>query len=143
MQNIRYALIISIVAFSMIIFSMSASAQQGTPPAGAPQSGGQGAAPAGGGGGGGGESRFDLINKAVNLTADEQVKVKAELKKTDDELSSLRKEFPTWNADAKAAIDKMWARETERMLKVLNNDQKPKYQAWIKAWLEERSKDSH
>ena len=138
MRNIRYALIISIVAFSMIAFSMSASAQQGTPPAGAPQSGAQGAAPAGGG-----ESRFDLINKAVNLTADQQVKVKAELQKTDEDLSSLRKEFPTWNAEAKAAIDKMWAKETERMLKVLNNDQKPKYQAWIKAWLEERSKDSH
>jgi len=138
MQNIRHALIISIVAFTMIAFSMIASAQQGTPPAGAPQAGGQGAAPAGGG-----ESRFDLINKAVNLTADQQVKVKAELQKTDEELSVLRKEFPAWNADAKAAIDKMWVRETERMLKVLNDDQKPKYQAWIKAWLEERAKDQH
>jgi len=41
------------------------------------------------------------------------------------------------------AVNKMWARETERMLKVLNDDQKPKYQAWIKAWLEERAKDKH
>jgi hypothetical protein len=126
------------IAFSMIAISMPSSAQQGPPPAGAPQAGGQGAAPAGGG-----ESRFDLINKAVNLSADQQVKVKAELQKTDEELSSLRKEFSTWNAEAKAAIDKMWVKETERMIKVLDKDQKPKYEAWIKSWLEERSKDSH
>jgi hypothetical protein len=140
MKNIKYALILSIAAFSMIAFSMTVSAQQGNPPAGGSQGGAQGSAPAGGGGG---ESRFDLINKAVTLTADQQVKVKAELQKTDEELSVVRKEFTTWNADARAAIDKMWARETERMLKVLNADQKPKYQAWIKAWLEERNKDKH
>jgi Spy/CpxP family protein refolding chaperone len=139
MRNIRYTILISIVSFAIIAFSMTASAQQGNPPAGgAPQAGAQGAAPAGGG-----ESRFDLINKAVTLTADQQAKVKAELQKTDEELSSLRKEFPTWNDAAKAAIDKMWARETERMLKVLNENQKPNYQAWIKAWLAERSKDNH
>jgi hypothetical protein len=71
------------------------------------------------------------------------VKVKAELQKTDEELSAVRKDFPTWNEDAMTAINKMWARETERMLKVLNDDQKPKYQAWINAWLEERAKDKH
>ena len=120
---------------------MAASAQPGAPPAGAPQAGGQGAPPPGGGGGG--ESRFDLINKAVNLTPEQQLRVKAELQKTDAELSALRQDFPTWNENARAAIDKMWARETERMLKVLNNDQKPKYQAWIKAWLDERAKDQH
>jgi hypothetical protein len=139
MRNIRYALLISVVSFAMFAFVMTASAQQGNSPAGAPQAGAQGAAPSQGGG----ESRFDLINKAVNLTADQQVKVKAELQKTDEELSSLRKAFPTWNAEAKAAIDKMWAKETERMLKVLNADQKPKYEAWIKSWLEERNKDKH
>ena len=142
MQNIRHALIISIIVFTMIVFSMTVSAQQETPPAVAPQAGGQGAPPAGGGGGGG-ESRFDLINKAVNLTPEQQVKVKAELQKTDEELSVVRKDFPTWNEEAMTAINKMWARETERMLKVLNDDQKPKYQAWIKAWLEERAKDKH
>jgi hypothetical protein len=138
MKKIKYTIFITIVAFSMIAFSMAVSAQQ-TPPAGAPPSGAQGAQPARGGG----ESRFDLINKAVGLTQEEQVNVKAELQKTDEELSALRKEFPTWNADAKAAIDKMWAGETERMLKVLSKDHQAKYQAWIKAWLEERNKDKH
>ena len=111
MKNLRDALIISIIVFSMIAFSMTAYAQQGTPPAGAPQAGGQGAPPAGGGGGG--ESRFDQINKAVNLTPDQQVKVKAELKQTDDEIAALREKAPTWNDEAKAAIDKIWVKETD------------------------------
>lgn len=155
MKKIGYILTIFMVAFSMAAFSIAAIAQKGAAVSGAPRVAGPGAAPTGpgseiyrkpsygGGGGGGIESRFDRINKEINLTAAQQVKIKAELQKTDEEFWRLSQDYPVWNAEAQAAVNKMWASETARMLKVLNDAQKPKYQAWIHAWLEEKSKKSN
>lgn len=121
----------------IVSFSVTGFAQQGPPPGEAP-AGGQGQAPPGGG-----ESRFDQIKKAVNLSADQEAKVQAVLDQTDEEIAALREEMPTWNDEAMAAINKIWERETARMLEVLNPDQKPKYKTWITNWLDERSRDSH
>jgi len=136
-MSISRVLTVGCLFLVVLSFSITGFAQQG-PPAGAPPAGGQGQAPPGGG-----ESRFDLIKKAVDLTADQVEKVQAVLKQSEEEVSALQKEMPTWNDESKAAIDKIWERETARMLEVLTADQKPKYETWIKSWLEERSRDSH
>lgn len=90
-----------------------------------------------------GGSRYDEINKAVGLKPDQQTKVKAITTKSEDDVRVLQKEMPTWNAESKAAIDKIWAHERVSILAVLDSSQKPKYERYFKNWTDERAKDKH
>lgn len=110
-----------------------APGQQG----GAPPAGAEGGAQKAGG------SRYDEINKAVGLNPEQQTKVKAITDKSENDVHALQKSMPTWNAESKAAIDKIWARERAAILAVLDSKQKPKYEAYFKNWTEERAKDKH
>jgi hypothetical protein len=127
--------------------SGSGGPDAGAPGAGGPEAGGPGAGqrggapPAGAPKAGGG--RFDEINQAVGLDPDQQIKVKAILQRSEDDVNALKKEMPTWNDQAKAAIDKIWAREKASILEVLNADQQPKYETYFKNWTDVRAKDKH
>ena len=107
------------------------------PAAGGPGPGQPGGAPKTGG------ARFDEINQAVGLTPDQQTEVKAILQKSEDDVGALRIEMPTWNDQAKVAIDKIWAREKAAILAVLDAAQKPKYETYFKNWTDARAKDKH
>ena len=131
MKIIKHALCIGL-AFA----SAAAFAQQGPPPGGPPPAGAASPAKAN-------ESRLQAISKAADLTADQQIKVRAILQQSAEELSAMRRELPIWNDEAKAAIDKLWVKERARILAVLVSEQKPTYETYMDNWLAERAKDAH
>jgi hypothetical protein len=90
-----------------------------------------------------GGSRFDAISLAIGLHSDQISTVKGIVQKSEDDVGGLKKEMPTWNDQAKAAIDEIWAREHTAILAVLNDDQKPKYEKYFKDWTEARARDKH
>jgi hypothetical protein len=116
---------------------------EGAPGAGS--GGALGGGPQGGAPGAGGSQsdRFDTLNKTVGLNADELVKVKAIMQKSEARVDELKKQMPTWNAEAKAAIEKIWADEEAAVLEVLTPEDKPKYEAYFKSWMDDRAKDKH
>ena len=83
------------------------------------------------------------MNTAVGFTSDQIAKVKAILKKSEDDIDTLKKEMPTWNDEAKAAIDKIWVKERVAILGVLDSSRQKKYETYFKNWTDERAKDKH
>jgi Spy/CpxP family protein refolding chaperone len=130
-KMIRVALLCAIASVSVTLFAQQA------PPAGASPQGGQSGAPPA-------DTRLDDMTKAANLTPEQRTKVEAILKKTSESIADSRsKTSNTWNSDAMAQMNAIFVVEEKAILAVLNESQKPKYEAYFTAWKAERAKDKH
>jgi hypothetical protein len=131
---IRLALLCAVASLSTTLIAQQAPPAGASPQGGAPQ-GSQGAAPT---------SRIDDIDKAAKLTPEQRVKVEAILKKTDEAIAASRsKTNNTWGPEAQAMMNEIIANEKKATMEVLNDSQKPGYDAYITAWKAARDKDPH
>lgn len=106
--------------------SLVAMAQSGQTNDGPPPSGQQGPPP-GGGMRGNPERRLERMTKELNLTADQQVKVKAILEDGRAQMMALRNDTSTAQDEKRGKMMGMMKAENDKILAVLDDTQKAKF----------------
>jgi periplasmic protein CpxP/Spy len=110
---------------------LPALAQTGSPD-GPPPSGQQGPPPGGGQGGGrrggGPEQRLEMMTRELNLTADQQAKIKTILEDGRGKMMALRQDSSVSQDDRRTKMEELMKAESLNIKVVLDDTQKPKFE---------------
>ena len=132
MKSIKIVLVLLFLAFTGFAFAQGGAGQQ--PPAGGPA---QGQPPAGAGGmqEQSVDDEAESLAAQLGLTADQKAKVLVILKEREEGVLKVRKDFPVAKPGSNpseegiAAMDKVMKVATVKIMAILNEDQKKKYEA--------------
>jgi len=130
MKNItRTAARIAAMALCTLVLGSATLHAQDTPPP--PPSGEQGPPPGGQGGRMNPERQLEMMTKALNLTPDQVAQVKTIQADNRKETMALREDTATPQDQKREKMMAMRAASEAKIRAVLNDDQKPKYDAML------------